>query len=71
MGSVIGLLIGIGSLMIPGVGPVIAGGVLGTTLAGAGIGAAAGGVIGALTGLGLPQTEAEHFETGFQRAASW
>lgn len=52
----------IGSLLIPGIGPVIAGGVLGATLVGAGVGAAAGGPIGLLTEMGVPEVEARHFE---------
>ena len=56
LGGLTGLLIGIGALVIPGLGPVVAGGMLatafgvagGTAVAGAGIGAAAGGLLGAL-----------------------
>ena len=66
--------IGIGALAIPGLGPVLAGGVLatafgiagGTAVAGAGIGAAAGGIVGGLVGLGFPETEARHFEAGIR-----
>jgi len=73
LGGALGLLVGIGALAIPGVGPVIAGGMLasafglggGTAIAGAGIGAAAGGLTGALVGMGIPDDEAKHFETGF------
>jgi len=66
-GGVLGGLLGLlGSLLIPGVGPIVAGGVLATTLAGAGIGAAAGGIIGALMGLGVPEADAEHFDRGFR-----
>jgi len=74
LGGLVGFLVGIGALAIPGIGPVIAGGVLatafgvagGTAVAGAGIGAAAGGLIGALVGLGLPEEEAHYFESGFR-----
>ncbi len=59
LGGMAGLLIGLGALEIPGVGPVIAAGTLGTTLAttlaGAGIGAASGGFVGGLTGLEFEQ----------------
>jgi hypothetical protein len=72
LGGVVGFLVGVGALAIPGIGPVVAGGVLastfgiagGTAVAGAGIGAAAGGVAGALVGLGIPEVEAQHFESG-------
>src|SRR5688572_9496420 len=74
LGGVLGFLVGAGALAIPGVGPVIAGGMLasalglagGTAVAGAGIGAAAGGIAGALVGMGIPDDEAKHFEGGFQ-----
>lgn len=74
LGGALGLLVGLGALAIPGIGPVLAGGALatafglggGTAVAGAGIGAAAGGVLGALVGLGIPEHEAKHFEAGFQ-----
>ena len=66
LGGVVGLLAGVGALAIPGVGPIIAGGVLASTLAGAGIGAAAGGLIGALMGMGIPEEDARHFDEGFR-----
>jgi hypothetical protein len=67
LGGVVGLLAGVGALVIPGIGPIIAGGALASTLAGAGIGAAAGGLIGALTKMGVPEENAKHFERGFQQ----
>jgi uncharacterized protein (TIGR02271 family) len=67
LGGVVGLLAGMGALVIPGIGPIIAGGALASTLAGAGIGAAAGGIIGALAGMGVPDEDARHFERGFQQ----
>ncbi len=66
VGGVVGLLAGVGALVIPGVGPIVAGGWLAATLAGAGIGAAAGGLIGALVGMGVPEEDAKHFERGFR-----
>jgi hypothetical protein len=73
LGGALGLMVGLGALAIPGVGPVIAGGMLatafglggGTAVAGAGIGAAAGGLVGALVGLGIPEADAQRFEAGF------
>jgi uncharacterized protein (TIGR02271 family) len=66
-GGVVGGLIGLlGSLLIPGVGPIIVGGVLASTLTGAGIGAAAGGIIGALMGIGVPEADAQHFDRGIR-----
>jgi uncharacterized protein (TIGR02271 family) len=66
-GGLVGGLVGLlGSLLIPGVGPIVAGGVLASVLTGAGIGAAAGGIIGALMGLGVPETDARHFDSGLR-----
>ncbi len=66
-GGVVGGLIGLlGSLLIPGVGPIVVGGVLASTLTGAGIGAATGGIIGALVGLGVPEQDARHFDEGLR-----
>jgi hypothetical protein len=47
IGGLGGLLLGLGALAIPGIGPVIAAGPLAAALAGAGIGAVTGGIIGA------------------------
>ncbi|MDP9127339.1 MAG: DUF3341 domain-containing protein [Pseudomonadota bacterium] len=62
IGGTLGLLAGIGTLAIPGVGPLIAAGPIMATLAGLGVGAAAGGVIGALVGMGIPEYEAKRYE---------
>lgn len=70
-GGIAGLLVGIGALAIPGIGPVIAAGtigtVIGTTAVGAGLGAAAGGIVGALTGMGLSHEEANLYAEGVKR----
>ena len=66
-GGVLGGLLGAAaSLLIPGIGPVLAGGILATTLGGAALGAAAGGLLGALTGMGVPEEEARYYEAEFQ-----
>ena len=62
LGGVFGWLVGIGSLAIPGVGPLIAAGPIMAALAGAGVGAAVGGLSGALIGLGIPEYEAKQYE---------
>jgi hypothetical protein len=59
LGGVGGLLVGLGTLAIPGVGPFLAAGTVATTFAGAGVGAAAGGLVGALAGLGIPEERAQ------------
>jgi len=66
-GGLVGGLIGLlGSILIPGVGPIVVGGVLASALTGAGIGAATGGLIGALVGLGVPEEDAQHFDRGLR-----
>jgi hypothetical protein len=62
VGGLTGLLVGLGTLAIPGVGPILLAGAtataLATTLAGGAIGAAAGGLVGGLIGLGIPEDRA-------------
>jgi hypothetical protein len=62
LGGALGWLIGIGSLAIPGVGPLIAAGPIMAALSGAAVGAAVGGVSGALVGMGIPEYEAKRYE---------
>jgi hypothetical protein len=69
LGGVVGLLAGVGALALPGVGPVIAGGGLVPSLTGAGLGATAGGVLGALIGLGIPDAAARYFEEGVRQGS--
>lgn len=71
LGGLTGLLVGLGTLAIPGVGPVIAGGAvataLATTAAGGAIGAAAGSIVGGLVGLGIPEDKARVYSDRFQK----
>ena len=62
IGGAIGLLAGIGSLAIPGLGPFIAAGPILAALGGVGAGAALGGLTGALVGAGIPEYEAKLYE---------
>ncbi|MBF2016194.1 MAG: hypothetical protein IGS23_13500 [Rivularia sp. T60_A2020_040] len=70
-GGITGLLVGLGSLAIPGVGPILLAGEIATTLittvAGAGIGAASGGLLGALVGLGIPEERAKVYNQRIER----
>jgi hypothetical protein len=70
-GVVLGGIIGAGAaLLIPGIGPVVSGGLLATALAGGVTGAVAGGVsggiAGALVGLGIPEVEAKYYDQQFR-----
>jgi hypothetical protein len=62
LGGALGYLAGIGSLAIPGVGPLIAAGPILATLSGVGVGALTGGIVGGLVGLGIPEYEAKRYE---------
>lgn len=78
-GAVVGGILGAAAaLLIPGVGPAIAGGILAPLLgagatataagvAGAAVGATAGGIVGALTGMGVPEDEAKYYENEFSQ----
>lgn len=72
VGGLTGLLVGLGTLAIPGVGPIMLAGAAATaiasTVAGGAIGAATGGLVGGLVGLGIPEDRAkvynEHLSQG-------
>ncbi|AFZ60580.1 histidine kinase [Anabaena cylindrica FACHB-243] len=71
LGGLTGLLVGLGTLAIPGVGPIMLAGAtataIATTVAGAGIGAVAGGLVGALIGLGIPEERARAYHARVER----
>ena len=67
IGGALGWLVGIGTLAIPGAGPLIAAGPIVAALTGAGVLGAAGGIVGALVGLGLPELEAKRYEEEIKR----
>ncbi|MGF1495398.1 MAG: general stress protein [Elainellaceae cyanobacterium] len=63
-GGLMGLFGSLGVLAIPGVGPIAEVGiVLANTLLGGGIGAAGGGLLGALIGWGVPEDRANYYNT--------
>jgi hypothetical protein len=70
LGGAAGLLAGLGILAIPGLGPVVAAGWLASTALGLAAGAAAGGLIGALTQLGVPEEEAHAYAEGVRRGGT-
>jgi uncharacterized membrane protein len=63
LGGTLGLLVGIGALAIPGVGPLIAAGPVVAVLSGVAAGATVGGISGALVGMGIPENEARDYES--------
>jgi hypothetical protein len=62
-GAGVGALV---ALMVPGVGPVLAAGVLTTALGYGAAGAAVGGIYGAMRGLGVSEDEALRYEQQFK-----
>lgn len=62
LGGTFGLLAGIGALVIPGVGPLIAAGPMLAALTIAAAGATVGKITGGLIGIGIPEIEAKRYE---------
>ena len=69
IGGALGWLAGIGSLAIPGVGPLIAAGPIIGALTGIGAGGVIGGIAGALIGMGIPEYEAKRYEGRIQKGS--
>jgi len=67
IGGTFGVLVGLGLLAIPGLGPFIAAGPIVAGLAGLGVGGTVGGVTGALIGMGIPEFEAKRYEGHLQK----
>lgn len=66
VGAIAGALAAVGtSILIPGLGLVIAGPIA-AALAGAGAGGITGGLIGALVGMGIPEERAKIYREGIQ-----
>jgi len=63
LGGTIGWLAGIGSLAIPGLGPLIAAGPILGALSGLAVGGSVGGLTGGLIGMGIPEYEAQQYES--------
>jgi hypothetical protein len=61
-GAVLGGIVGLAALAIPGVGPLIAAGPIVAALGGAATGGAVGALAGSFAGLGVPKEHAEHYE---------
>jgi len=70
LGGIAGLILGLGALAIPGIGPIIAAGPIAAALTGAGIGAAAGGLLGTLSQMGVPEDEANFYAEGIRRGGA-
>ncbi|MGH9825864.1 MAG: hypothetical protein ACREDR_21760 [Blastocatellia bacterium] len=66
IGAVAAGLVALGVLVVPGL-PLVAAGPVVAALAGLGAGAAAGGLTGALIGLGLPEHEAKFYHEAIEQ----
>ncbi len=66
LGAIIGGLTVVGTVLIPGVGLLVAGPLIGA-LAGGAVGATAGGIVGALIGVGIPEHEAKFYEDALKQ----
>jgi len=67
VGAIVGVVAAIGtSVLIPGLGVVIAGPIA-AGLVGAGAGGLAGGIIGAMVGAGIPEARAKLYESGIKK----
>jgi len=69
-GGTAGLLAALGTIAIPGIGPIVAAGLLVSTLTGAGAVALAGGLVGALVQSGVSENDAATYAEGVERGAS-
>ena len=74
VGSLTGLVMGLGAFTIPGIGPIIAAGPLAAALGGAtgaaigaGVGAITGGLTAALTAIGIPAVRADIYSDAVSR----
>ncbi len=67
-GVLIGILAGLSNIVLPGVGPFLIGGSLAATwgIAGGVLGVFAGGLLGALVDIGIPEERARMFETAIR-----
>src|SRR5215212_1046324 len=70
IGGAAALLLSLTALSIPGIGPVLAAGPLAALIAGAGIGAAAGGLVEGLTRLGVEDDDADTYAEGLKRGGT-
>lgn len=70
LGGLAGLLLGMGSLAVPGVGPMVVAGPVAGLLAGAVGGAVVGGLVGALVELGVPEEDAHTYSEAARRGGT-
>jgi uncharacterized membrane protein len=69
LGGLTGLLVGLGAVSAPGLGSILVAGMVASALGTGGVGAAAGGLVGALVALGLPRQDAEKYKADIKEGA--
>jgi hypothetical protein len=67
LGGTLGWLVGIGMLALPGMAPLVVYGPLVSALTAMGAGAAIGGFAGALSQIGVPESQAKQLETHIKK----
>jgi hypothetical protein len=70
VGGGAGLLAALGVIAIPGIGPLVAAGILATTVVGAAGGGAVGGLLGALTDYGVGEEDAHLYSEAVRRGGT-
>jgi uncharacterized membrane protein len=70
VGGAAGMMIGLATFAIPGIGPILAAGPFAVALTGAGVGAAAGGMLGALSELGVSDNREVMYAEGIRRGGT-
>ena len=69
-GGIAGLALGVAAFAIPGVGPIVAAGPLAVALGAGGVGALAGGILGAFTGMHIPEDDAKYYSEAVRRGGA-
>lgn len=70
IGGLAGMLLGLGVVALPGIGPIIAAGPLATMLLGAGAGTLTGSLVGAIVEWDVPKEEAEYYAKRVQQGGT-
>jgi hypothetical protein len=70
IGGIAGLVVGAAALAIPGIGPVVSAGTISALLGTTAIGAAGGGLLGALIKTEIPENDAHYYAEGVRRGGA-
>jgi hypothetical protein len=70
-GAVLGGIVGLAALAIPGIGPLVAAGPIVAALGGAATGGAVGALAGSFAGLGVPKEHAERYEAAVREGGTF